>query len=319
MAAYPWKRVLPTGDLTVTAGQIPDDWLGHLNTAITANSGASDASWEVATYSTATPKYLLLRRKDGSAGRIAIFGQNATTPNTLSARVGTASLLYIGFSGGSNSNTADANWNTGQILSASDYMRAHATWQMAAGTTWRLTYFDSYFGMYFAVTVGTTTGMALAGAGMLLEGNDTQAYPTILGYGNQSLTSTPWAASNSSIISPIVATNVSVNTAPRLIARVNGIDESLWRIFKPCGTTESTGKLKDTTNNRAYFFPIQLVHGLTDMRLAAFGKMRQVAFGPNDLKESQLAQTGSPTSYAYGHGHDNATPNPCIWFTQFEV
>lgn len=319
MPAFTWKRVLPTGDLTVTAGQIPDDWLGHINTAVTANSGASDASWEVANYSAVSPKHVLLRRKDGSAGRVMIFGENGATSVSAAVRNTSTSALFIAFHPTSTANTPDANWTTSQPLTGTDYMLGVPTWQMTASTTWRLSYFDSPIGIYFCVTLGTTTGHGAAAGGWLVEDLMGNGLPTILGTGTQTLPTDPFPPSSATagIIPPLQGNNTTAATQNRMLVRFDGFDETIWRVFS--ASSASFGKLRDSTNKRAFFFPIHMAYGTNDLRLTICGKLRQVAFGPTTTRESSVESTGSPSVYAYGHAYHNATPVPAMWFTNFEV
>jgi hypothetical protein len=319
MPAFNWKRVLPSGDLTVTAGQIPDDWLSHINTAVTANSGASDAYWEVANYASVSPKSVLLRRKDGSAGRIIIFGQNGSTPSSLATRNATTSLLYIGFSASSTANTPDASWISAAPLSATDYMLAVPMWQMTASTTWRLSYWEFPDGMYFGVTLGTTTGHGAAAGGWLVEDLMGNVLPSILGTGSQTLPTEPFPSgiATAGIVPPLVSNNTTTATANRMLVRVDGFDETIYRIFS--AVSAATGKLADTVNKRAFFFPIHMSYGTNDVRRNVCGKLRQVAFGPNTTREATLEATGSPSVYAYGHAYHNASSVPAMWFTNFEV
>jgi len=318
MAAFTWKRVLPSGDLTVTAGQIPDDWLSHINTAVTGSSGDADAYWEVANYSATSPKSVLLRPKDGSPGRIIIFGENGQAGASASVRNTSTSALFIAFSASSTANTPDANWTTSAPLSATDYMLAVPMWQITASTTFRLTYFDSPAGMYFCITLGTATGMAAAGAGWLVEDHMGNFLPFILGTGTQALPTDPFSQNTSSNVLPgLVSTNTTTATVNRMLVRVDGFDETVWRIFAALST--SYNKMRDSTNKRAFFFPIYLAYGTNDIRKTVAGKLRQVAFGPTTIRESSFESTASPSVYAYGHAYHNAANVVGMWFTNFEV
>lgn len=318
MPAFTWKRVLPSGDLTVNVGLLPDDWLSHINTAVTANSGASDAYWEVANYASSSPKSVLLRPKDGSNGRIIFFGQNGSTPNSAAVRNATASLLYVAFAPSSSANTPDTSWISGQPLNGSDYIRGVPCWQMTASTTFRLTYMDSSAGMWFLITLGTTTGIGMCGAGMLVQDSVGGLYPAIHGTGSQTLPTTVFGASTDTLLPTGGSTNVTAATNARLIARYNAWDESLFRVFHPTGLT-AADKMRDSTSKIAYFFPIDLNFSTTDLRLGYFGKLRQVAFGPSSQREQSLESTASPSSYAYAHANSNASNVSAIWFTNFEV
>jgi hypothetical protein len=315
--AFKWKLVAAGADITVTAGTLPDDWLARINTKVTGASGDADASWEVVSYVAVSPKSLLLRPKDGSAGRIVIFGENGSTPASAAARNPTISLLYIGFSATSTSNTVDASWISAAPLSASDYMAAIPCWQMTGSTTWRLSYVDSPAGIYFLVTLGTTTGCGIAGAGWLVQdlvGNPT---PSIIGSGSQTLPTDPLSQATSGNLIPGYGSNNTTTAAVnRLLARVNNFDETLWRVFTPAA---SFAKLRDSTNKRAHFFQIDLMFGSNDMHSTIFGKFRQVAFGPTAIRETTLESTGSPSLYAYPHTYHNASAVNAIWFTDFEV
>jgi hypothetical protein len=318
MAAFTWKRVLPTGDLTVNVGLLPDDWLAHINTVVTARSGDSDASWEVANYASVSPKSVLLRPKDGSNGRIIFFGQNAGTPNSAAVRTATSSLLYIAFHPSSSANTPDTSWLTGQPLTGTDYIPGIPCWQMTSSTQCRLTYMDAPAGMWFLFTLGTTTGIGMTGAGMLVQDKAGGTYPTIQGTGSQTLPTEPFGQGTTTMLPTGGANNVTASTNPRLIVTYNAWGECLFRVHSQTSLT-ALDKLRDSTAKRAFFFPIDLNFSTQDLRRGHFGKLRQVAFGPSAQREQSLEATGSPSIYAYAHANSNASNVPAIWFTNFEV
>lgn len=315
MAAFAWNVVAATDQ--VISSNIADDSLLAINTIVAANSSGPNAIWEVANYASTSPKSVLLKKKDGSPGRIIFFGQQGSTPNGAAVSgTATASVLYIGYSATSTVNTPDASFLSAAPLAATDYIPGTRCHCVAAGT-WRFSYAEFEDGFYLLVGSFTFNGFGISGAGELIEdieGNNVSATSC-----SGSSGSTAWATtvSNSgSLIPATIGASYSTGTEAGLIARVNGANRSAYRAMV-LASTSTLAKMHDTANNIPYFLPIHLVFNSSDVTYAALGKMRQVAFGPACRRETVFTDPDGIS--AHGHHSDIAPSQSGIWFVDLEV
>lgn len=312
--AFVWN-VPAAADYVFTTN--PDDMLVAINAAFVANSGGGSASWEVALYNSSSPKYIILRRKDLSAGRIIIFGQNGSTPNAAAVTgSATASILYVGYSASSTVNTADASYLSGAPLAASDYMPGLRC-SPQAGATWRVNYAEFADGVVILLS-NTSNGMAAFGAGSLIEDLTATPVPTV--WGNGSGGGGSWAttvASNSgAILPPSVGSSASYTSSDAgLLIRESSTNRICFRAFG-LGTSVDT-KLNNPSATSCLFFPIYLVYHSSDATLNVVGKMRQIGFGPRCDRETTRSGGGVN---AYGHQQTSAgASQPGLWFVDDDI
>lgn len=320
MAAFTWN--VPAAENYAISTNLADDVIAAINTHFVANSGGGSAKWEVCGVSAVSPRYVGLRRKNGAAGRIYIFGQQGSTANAASVYVSTsASALHICYSATSTSNTPDNNWTSGALLSASDFMagmRCHA----ASNATWRLSYAEFDDGVYILIG-NTSAGFSLFGAGSLVQTVAGVNLPTVISAGTAGNT-TGWSktAGSGCIFDATVSTDGSFSGsggAAGIQIRSGGSNRQAFRAYLTSVDNVIT-KLNDNSNTISYFLPIPLVHSTTDGTLNVLGKLRQVAVGP--IADRETTRTGAGVS-AYAHNFTNSgspsNTTPPVWFVDLEV
>jgi hypothetical protein len=317
MAAFQWN--VPAAS-TVAVTTFPDDFIAGINTVVAAGSVLPGAVWEVANYSSTSPKSVLLRKINGAPGRIIFFGQNGSTPNAAACSgTATASVPYIGYSATSTVNTPDASFLSAAPLAASDYIPAVRCFAGAAGTDWRFSYAEFEDGFYFLVGSVSFNGMGVAGAGELIEDIDGENISAILGSGASGSTQWAYTVSNSGgIIPATIAASYTGGTAAALIVRYDGENRSAYRATIMAASA-TMPKLHDTTNSRAHFLPIPLVFNTSDVTYSVLGKMRQVAFGPNCIRETVLVDADGVAAYGHHLDVDASLNQPGFWFVDLEV
>jgi hypothetical protein len=316
MTAFAWN-IPNAADAVIGAGAIADDALVAINAAFVANQGATGALWQVATYQATSPKYIILKRQNGAAGRIVIFGQNGSTAHANACyTTPTASALYIGYSATSTSDTIDTSWLSGAPLSASDYMKGmHAALLSAA--TYRCNYAEFSDGVYilFSYTGGASP---VFGAGSLIEDTTGAFIPTVQGAGASGSSSWATATANSGALWPVIVGSDASYTHndAGLQVRVGGSNRLAFRAVT-LPSTAVLAKLIDTSNTKIFFMPIPIVHSNTDTTYAVLGKVRQVAFGPACDRETRRSE-GAVN--AYGHQYTTAAgTSPGVWFVDVEL
>lgn len=314
MPAFSWNT--PAASNQVIGANVSDDCLAAINAVVVANSGGVNAKWEVATYQSVSPRYVILRRKSGAAGRIVIFGQQGSTANAAATySTPSANSLYVGYSKTSTSNTIDTSWLTGAPFSATDYMPGLRAMLLAAAT-WRVNYTEFTDGIYFAFSE-VSNGIYIFGAGELAQDTAGAAISAVQGCGQTGLAN--WATTTAgagSFVPANVGSDTHNNTDSGLLVRTGGANRLAYRGFV-LGTGVAA-KLVDTAGGIANFFPIPLVNSNINGTLTVLGKMRQVGFGP--LADRETLRTNG-TINAYGHQSTNSgsPTQPGIWFPDIEI
>lgn len=305
---------------TTHATEPADEWLRQMTALVVATQTGADAHWEVATASDVSPRYLLLRRKNGNAGRIIFFGQQGSSPNTpLAARGGTiANKLWVGYSAASNVNVPDNSWITTKPLAATDWMEAVVCWPMTVSLPVRLQYVESTNGIYFTPVSTDTTGTlnygyAIAGAGELVENTGGTNRSCILGSAN---TTTSWKRTFAENVNGTPAVDASYdpsfNFGPALVVRVGTSNLLYFRAFT------QADRHFDETASIVHLSPIWLV-GPTDVAGTETCKFRRVAHGPNRVREGVYVDLATGVRGAYAQGY---TPTAAVagatnmWFTE---
>lgn len=317
MTAFTWN--IPAASDQVVGANNADDMLAAINAVVGAASSGGSASWEVATYQSTSPRYVILKRKSGAAGRIIIFGQQGSTPNAAAVTGSAgASMLYIGYSETSTSDTADASYLSAAPLSAGDYMPGIRCC-IQATVTWRVNYAEFADGVYFLFS-NTAQGIGVFGAGSLLEDLTGTAIPAVMGSGSNG--STAWAttqsAAGSIFPSQVGSSSSYTNTAAGLLVRTSSTNRIAFRVFA-LGTGVAA-KLDDTSGTRCFYLPIHCVYHNSDGTLTMVGKVRQVGFGPNCDRETTRTDASSPGVNAYGHqSTSSGATGPGLWFVDEEI
>jgi hypothetical protein len=316
MTAFTWN-IPASADYTIGASNPADDILTALNSHVTANSGGANAVWQVANYQSTTPKYLLLKRISGAAGRIIVFGQQGQTANSAATR-GTpaASRIYIGYSKTSTSNTADANWTSGAPLSASDYMPAISFWPTTTSITLHLTYAEASCGMWFLGS-NTSNGFVASGAGELIQDPSAADVSCISGNGTNYCTGFGGTSSSTAgIINATAVTDTYTDTQSGLLVRLSGTN---YHVGRATVLGANTYTLSDPGSLKAWFFPIPVLCSTTYPALGVIGKFKQVAMGPSAVRDTTWLDSTTGLVDAFGHAYQTSGGVSAFWLTNFAI
>lgn len=303
MAAQITWRFIDPQTFTIDSSTWINDFLAGFNTLFTQGSPSPpDSVWEIAQYVSSTPRSLLLRRRDGSPGRIIIMGNNGTNFNTDAAQVNTAGLC-IAYSQSSTSNTVDANWNSAAPLSATDYIPGVLCAANTAVTEpWNLYAAESSAGIVIAghrlnatniaATPSTTAWHGFAGD--LVVGLDETIYPCIQGTPNGGATFV------STTLEYIASGIQATYTSPAIVVRAYGYDFPLTRSHF---TVLSNQQLYwDYATNTMRFAPINLISSNFGAvgNQSFFGKLRQICYGPTALAMTRVKSVETGEVAAWG-------------------
>lgn len=314
--AFAWN-IPASADYTIGTN-IADDWLAAINTHFVANSGGGSAIWEVATYASTSPRYIILRRKSLAAGRIIIFGQQGSTANAGAVRAtATASHLYIGYSKTSTATTEDASWLSAAPLSASDYITGLSCWPITASVTGRFTYAECTSGVHLLASV-VANGMAFASAGELMVDPSAADVSVVHGTGTTWAT-TNWGVSTTALIDTTIGSDTSYTTGQAAtVARLSSANHIIYRVFSLPADQQSI-QMQDPGSLKVWFFPIAMICSSTYLADGVIGKWKQMAFGPKILRETTWLNAGTGLRNAYGHAYHTSTLAEGLFFVEFDI
>lgn len=294
---------------------------------VNSYSGDANFSWQVASSNTASsPNYVVLKRKNGSAGRILLAvwtsapaGNNAAILDAAP----TANALYgAWFPSGNVDTPSNLTASSGTILG--DDSGCTKVWAaMLTSTIYAASfqpfYFDSAEAVFFGFQNPAAPTLYGAGAGDLLVDASDNAYGCVVGYAAQSLgnfsTTTAvmaWSATKPNASATTACTRTNYGAADRVYFHAY-TPSSTWA----AANVSATDILTDTANSEAWFVPVQLL-GQTKGEGFVL-KLRQFGYGPGTTGAFTPYNTTGPVVAARQFNAATAGGNGYPWFTNFKL
>ena len=301
--------------------------LDDLDTLVTSKAGDASFYWQKASKSSAaTPFYMVLKPKDGSAGRILLLCYTSAPADSNSAifdAAATTNVLYGAYFPAGNVDTpSNLTAASGTIMG--DDTGAVKVWSsMAIGTIYaasvQLFYFDSAEAMVFGFQNPAAAGEGFAGAGKLLVDSSDNAYSAVFSLGSGQTSSfggvtAVWAFSTTFINAG--AANACLRTNYGSSNRVYfqaWITSSAWA----SSAVSSTDILTDTSNSKAWFVPMQML-GTTKGEGFVL-KLRQIALGPGTTGPLTPYNTTGPVVQSRQANIATVGGNGYPWLTNFKL
>ncbi len=317
-----------SGNCTKT-GTANANFLDDLDTLITAQAGNAAFFWQKAgKQSVTTPLYLLLSRKDGSVGRIAIIIWSSSPAANNAAILDTTpgtSLPYIAWFPAGNANTLSNLASASGTICGDDTNAVKVCPFQSIGTSYGASfvtfYMDSAEGMVFGAANPGAVATYIMGAGKLAIDSSDVVYDCTFGSGGQSAAT--WG-SNSTGTFPWSVTAILAGTSNTAQIRVNyGTNNKLYfNAWLPSGVwaSQAVGSsdiLTDTSVTKVWFVPTQLL-GQTKGEGFAL-KFRQFGYGPGTTGPLTVYNTTGPVVAARQFCNSTTGNNGSPWFTQFKL
>jgi hypothetical protein len=306
-----------------TNGALIDD----LVTLIGSKSGDSNFSWEVASSNNgASPLYVVLKRKDASAGRILlVIWSSAPAGNNsaiLDAAPTTNALYGAYFPSGNVDSPSNLTASSGTIM-GNDSGAVKVWASMGVGTIYAALlqpfYFDSAEAVVFGFQNPASGTCVLGGAGALIVDASDNAYDAVISYSTSSVASFGAATTNMGWSS--LTTNASTS-APCVRTNYGSSNRVYFHAYAPsagwaAAPVGSADILTDTANSRAYFVPQQLL-GQTKGEGFVL-KLRQIAMGPGTTGPLTPYNVTGPVVTARQFNAATAGGNGYPWMTNFKL
>ena len=301
--------------------------LDDLDTLITSKSGDATFSWEVASKSSAaTPFYLVLKPKDGSAGRILLLCYTSAPAGSNSAifdAAATTNVLYGAYFPAGNVDTpSNLTASSGTILG--DDTGAVKVWAQLSiasiyGASIRAYYFDSAEAVVFAFQNPAVAAGFLAGAGALVVDASDNAYSAVFSLGTGSIAN---FGNQTAVMAHSVSTINASTATPCVRTNYGASNRVYFQAWVPSSTwgavaVSSTDILTDTANSKAWFVPMQMLGQVKGEGFVL--KLRQIAIGPGTTSALVPYNTTGPAVAARQVNLLTTGGNGYPWMTNFKV
>lgn len=324
-ATLTWK-LSALGTKTGTTGT---SFLSDLNDLVASVSGDSSYLWQVASYSAAgNPVYLVLKKKDASAGRILLCfftsapaNINPTVAEITAGSVSTTVIHVAYFPSGNADTPSNITATSGTILgddtNAVKFTASPILSQLYAASV-RPYYAESQEGLIFITQNPSAAAAYLFGAGNLTVDASDVAYATTMSFA----TVNPFNSPTANILN-WVATTPGLSGGTQQCVRTNyGTNSKVFFLgLMPCNTIfntliGSTDVLTDTAQQKAWFFPIFLA---SQTKGGGFPlKLRQLGWGPVTTVANAIYNTTGP-ALAASQLCQFSTGGEYPWLTNFKI
>lgn len=327
-AILTWHRAAPPTKTGTGIANLIDD----IVTLVNSVSGNADFKWQVASSSNTSPYYVVLKRKDASAGRILMFGYSSVpgTPHTTlfeaSSLSGFNNYMWLAyFPNGNTDSPSNLTAGSGTIM-GNDTNAIRVSGYALSTTIYGASIvphlFDSQEAVAIAFNNPGATGVFMWMAGDILVDANDDAYPGV--FANDTSTSMHNIGANSTASSMVPAGTAQL--AGTLVggyvnSNVGATGRKWWIAFRPNGwadrATLSDDPLQNAATSKAYFVPIQLV---SNVKGVGFGvKFRQFTWGPQVNTQYATFNEVGPVVAAMSMHVSTQTPAGYPWFTNFKI
>jgi len=298
-------------------------------TLVDSKLADANFAWRTASSSTVGPMYIVLKRKDGSAGRILVViwvtapaGNNAAILDTAP----TTSCLYLAYFPAGNVDTPS------NLTAASGTIMGDDTGAVKCGpalatstiytTNFQGNYFDSQEAVIFNFQNPANATSYGQGAGYLVVDGADNAYPAVYG-GNSTQGWSYFATFNGTYMAPWTSSAIpagsSTGSARTNYGSNNRVYFSAWQPSANWANQaiSATDILTDTANNKVWFIPVQLLGQIKGEGFVL--KLRQIAFGPATTGPFVAYQTSGPVVQARQLNGSNIGGAGMPWLTNFKL
>ncbi len=290
-------------------------------------SGDANFKWEVASSDTAgNPNYVVLRRKDASAGRILIVAWTSAPAGNNAAILDaapTANNVYVAwFPSGNVATPSNLNASSGTIL-GNDTGAVKVTFGTATTTVYTTNiqpfYFDSTEAMFFGFQNPASATTHAFGAGDLVVDGADAAYGATVSFGGAAHT-----FGSTSGPMPWLSATASAGTASQTLVRTNygSSNRVYYQAWFPSANwansvVSATDILTNTGSSQVWHVPVQLL-GTTKGEGFVI-KLRQIALGPGTVGAFTPYNITGPVVAARQFNAATAGGNGFPWFTNFKL
>ncbi len=302
--------------------------LDDLDTLVTSKAGDASFFWQKASKSSAaTPFYLVLKPKDGSAGRILLLCYTSAPANSNAAIFGqaaTINTLYGAyFPAGNVDSPSNLTAASGTILG--DDTGVVQVWpNMTIANIYpalfQVFYFDSAEAMVFGFQNPAAASTYMGAAGKIIVDASDNVYSAVFSTGGNLASN--WGSQSAPPLPYTSSALLAGSATPVVRTNYGATNRSYFAGWVPSGTwasvaVSSTDILTDTSNTKAWFVPEQLLGQTKGEGFVV--KLRQIAFGPGTTGPLVPYNTTGPVVQARQFNIATTGGNGYPWITNFKL
>lgn len=301
--------------------------IDDIDTLVSSKSGDSSFFWQVAAKnSAATPYWINLKRKDGSAGRILLICYTSGPAGTNTAMFDTTptsnSVYGLYFPAGNVDSPSNLTSSSGTVMG--DDTGAVKAWAQLVLSTMYTTsyqpfYFDSAEAMIFGFQNPAAATCYWGAAGAIVVDAADNAYSAVMSAGSNSA----GTFGSTSPTIPFTANSINAGAVTACVRTNYGSSNRVYfQAWTPSGTwaavaPSSTDILTDTSLAKAWFVPVPLLGQTKGDGFIL--KLRQISFGPGTTGPFTPYNTTGPVVQARQFNGATAGGNGYPWVTNFKL
>lgn len=310
----------------VKTGTAIADYINNLETLIGTKAGDATFFWEVAGKNVAaTPYWLLLRRKDASAGRIAILHYTsapaAVQPVLFDQTPSTTYNFIAWFPSGTGTTLSNLTAATGTVCGDdTGAVKASTLGALSShyGALYVPFYVDCKEGMCFGAANPAVAATGMFGAGDLLVDAADVAYGCTFGMGEVST----FGSSAGNVLPWQIAPLNSGQTQPTIKTNYGSANRNYWTAWKVTGAFGASAVgandlLSDSGANKRWYIAVQLL-GQTKGEGFVL-KFRQFGYGSGSVGPFDKLYTTGPVLKAMQFCNQTSGGNGFPWFLNFKI
>jgi hypothetical protein len=314
------------------SGTTPAAFLTDLKARIDANSADPAYLWEVCgSELVTTPLYLVLRRKDLSAGRVLVVSWTSGPAGNNAAildQAPTANAIYCAFFPGGTANTPSNLTAASGTIMGND---AGAIKCVAAGpastihaASFRVAYVETAesFGFFTFANTGSSTIYGALVGNILVDGTDT-AYPAAYAGGSSGFNFA--VASSNPLVWQTSAILAGNGSSAQLRTNAGETNRTMYLAYTPSGPwnaqtfAASTDPTVDSASGRLFLMAVPVV-GRSGTKDGTALKFRQIALGPSASAAWPSINISGPTKVATGlWGFAPSSSAATLWLTDVKI
>ncbi len=301
--------------------------LDDLDTLVTSKSADANFKWETAGKSTgATPYYYLMRRKDGSAGRIALIcWTSAPAANNVAILDGAptnnnVNLVY--FPSGTGTTLSNLTAASGTICGV-DTNAVKCTNMGVFGTIYGTSiqpfYYENAEGVLFGFGNPASSSTYGGGAGSLLVDAADVAYDCT--FGINAVTFTGFGGTTA--LFPYQSAGVLAGASTACVRTNYGSsNRAYYQAWAPSGnwanvSVSATDILTDTGNSKAWILGCPLLGNTKGEGMVL--KLRQIGYGPGTTGPFSVYNTTGPVVAARQFSQTTTGVTGAPWCANFKI
>lgn len=332
---------MPSSTLTWRCGANPavsattsggGHWMQKLNDAVVANAGDSNFKWQVASLSTTNPFYCVLKRKDGSAGRLLFLSYSSAPANANPPILGSTSItancpMVCWFPSGNVDTPSNLSAASGTVMGNDAGATGCVLFgpNIASGNT--LTYWECEDAVVVSYqSTAASTHYAAVGGKCFVDSSDVEIDGVVPFSNNSNGVSGYWSGSSAPVWTNSVPPVAGAVTHAARITFSGGSQNVFYRVSNPPQSflaqsgSPVNDPLLDTGTTTVWFLNSLWAPAYSQpCGKGVYVRLRQIGYGPESSSAFQVYNTTGPTVQARSMLPISGVTAGVPWMTNFKL